>query len=825
MRELSVLFSACLNILRDGEMLTGDKALRNLAYLLNLRLLEPQFGTTINLDLCAYVPNTYCDDVADNEHARILHFARFSNLASAPADNLPHIMKSLWDDVLSTHPVTRHVFIRGKGFDIRRQSTYKALIDLINSFDFAAVEEDVLGEAYEDVIKNVMIGKDLGQFFTPPAVKQMMVDLINPQIHPDGTIETVFDPAMGTGGFLITCLRCLVKSARTQSIQIDWDFISSVGLGGREAEPDTYQLAVSNMLIASGHMFNVLEKGDSIRSPITNTYDIVLANPPFGISGLLYDDITHPLRDAYLPICTNSAVPLFVQAIIHMLNIGGRCAIVLPDGQDIYSANKTLIAVREYLVKTCDLREVIYLPAKTFTHTSIKTCVLYFYKRVAPQTVITTAIKYAAAQGVQKETGRAYAFAQQHQTIRTEFYNFNTITNKKMHLGTVGIAEMAEHNYSLKYEVYSIVAADPPIGEVVMRALGDICRVLPNSRRAASYGQDTGIYPFYTSSAICAKRCDECDYDYNPGDECLIIGTGGTANIKCGRQFSCSSDNVVLKPAADTVAKYIYYYLLLNIGALQRHFAGIGLQHITKAQILTVNVPIPHIDKQRIVVDYLDFVYERHINTCRASIAELRKLTEYCVNAHTHTHNMANGVIITHLRALCIEIVAGKFNSSDCMHTGQYPFYTGHAVNPAGYSDRFCFDYPQYLIIIKDGGAGDRIYGDRIGLGKVFKVGGKSAATPHQYAIVPTDVVSVGYLYHYMTVAKNKIMDLAQYFTSLGGIRKADLLEFPIPVPPADVQKRIVEYCDANDASIACIEQDVLRHNAMAQSAMRAILQ
>ena len=46
-------------------------------------------------------------------------------------------------------------------------------------------------------------------------------------------------------------------------------------------EPDTYQLAVSNMLISSGHMFENLDRGDSIRDPITRKFDNVLANPPF----------------------------------------------------------------------------------------------------------------------------------------------------------------------------------------------------------------------------------------------------------------------------------------------------------------------------------------------------------------------------------------------------------------------------------------------------------------------------------------------------------------------------------------------------------------
>ena len=56
-----------------------------------------------------------------------------------------------------------------------------------------------------------MTGKVLGQFFTQPLVKEFMVKLINPQIHPDGTIDTCADPTMGTGGFLITYLKNIFR--------------------------------------------------------------------------------------------------------------------------------------------------------------------------------------------------------------------------------------------------------------------------------------------------------------------------------------------------------------------------------------------------------------------------------------------------------------------------------------------------------------------------------------------------------------------------------------------------------------------------------------
>ena len=65
-----------------------------------------------------------------------------------------------------------------------------------------------------------------------------------------------------------------------------------------------------------------------------------------------------------------------------MLKINGKCAVVLPDGQDLFSKiNTTLVAIREYLMKTCDLKEIIYLPSGIFTYTSIKTCVFYFVKK------------------------------------------------------------------------------------------------------------------------------------------------------------------------------------------------------------------------------------------------------------------------------------------------------------------------------------------------------------------------------------------------------------------------------------------------------------
>ena len=473
--SLISVFKSCLNVLRDNEGLTGEKALRNLSYLLILKLLEPHFEGEIDIDGYEYDFSHIEDEMVERHKNKLLEIARFSNLSNEKEDNISVNMKYLWDDILSNHPTTKNIFLTGKGFDIQYKSTYKKLIDKLNSLDLSQTEYDVLGNAYEEVIQDIMTGKVLGQYFTQPLVKKMMVKLINPQIYPDGKIDTCGDPTMGTGGFLITYLQYILQQATAKNIKPDWNFIKTEGLYGKEIEPDTYQLAVSNMLISSGHMFEQLDRGDSIRVPITGKFDNILANPPFGIKGLKYDDFESPLKSEYVPIKTDNAVSLFIQSIIYMLKINGKCAVVLPDGQDLFSkTNTTLVAIREYLMKTCDLKEIIYLPSGIFTYTSIKTCVFYFVKKREGSDVLETKIKVSKTQ---KETGRDYKFSKTHQTTKVKFYDYNPYEDVKNLLVEVPIEKIVSNSYSLNYAEYMKDETEEEQYEdgVVVKTLGDVC--------------------------------------------------------------------------------------------------------------------------------------------------------------------------------------------------------------------------------------------------------------------------------------------------------------------------------------------------------------
>jgi len=594
--ELSTILKNCLNIMRN-EGLTGEKALRNLSYFLILKLLEPQFSNNV------IKINDYDYDFDNDEEKEILlKLIIFSNLNEEKENNIKTNLKVLWEKILSVHPITNKIFKPDKSFDIKQQANYKNIIKELSKIDLSNIDFDVLGNAYENVIKDIMTGKVLGQFFTPSPVKKLMIDLIDPKLSDDGDIESCCDPTMGTGGFLIEYIRTIQKQAKIKNIELNWENNINKKLYGKEIESDTYQLAVSNMLISSGYMFNKLEEGDSIRNPITKKFSNVLANPPFGIQGLKYDDITEN-RDEHFPIKTDNSVSLFIQTIINMLKINGKCAVVLPDGQDLFSkTNTTLVTIREYLMKTCDLKKIIYLPAGIFDYTSIKTCVFFFIKKKEGTDILKTDIKVSKTQ---KEVSRTYKFSKTHQTTSVKFCEYNQITTEQHLLVDVPIDKIANNSYSLNYAEYMKDETEEIEYDegVVVKTLGEVCKFLPKSKRQASYGEKKGRYPFYTSSQTCSKYCDEYDYE----EECLIIGTGGNANIKYSSKFSCSTDNFIIKINQGLNVKYIYYYLSINIEILQKGFVGVGLQHISKEYINNIKIPIPSLERQQEIVKYCEY--------------------------------------------------------------------------------------------------------------------------------------------------------------------------------------------------------------------------
>ena len=786
-------FKQCLDILRS-EGLTCDKALRNLSYILILKLIEPQFRTTIDIQNFPYVYSGKTPQSKEHNKAILMKIVYFSELVQEEQDNLALRLSVLWTDVLSQHPSTKDIFLKGKTFDMKRGSTFKRLIDAVNSIP--ETTSDILGDAYEDLINDIMTkGKGLGQFFTAPRIKKIMIKLVNPQLHPDGTIETCCDPTMGTGGFLISYLRDILAQSKSKQIKLDWDFIKSKGLYGKELEPDTYQLAMSNMLLSSGHLFEELYQGDSLQEPIDRKFDVILSNPPFGIKGLNYDEYTK-LKDVYMPIKTDNAVSLFLQAIVYMLKVGGRCAVVLPDGQDLFSKAKGYSIIREYLMKTCDLKEILYLPSGIFEYTSIKTCIFFFVKKCEGAEALTVVTKTSASKKVTKD----YTFDKKHHTKTVKFYDYNPYEEIKNLLVEVSIETIAAKAYSLNYAEYLEEEVEEYEEGVVVKTLGEVCKFLSKSKRPASYGEKEGSYPFFKSSRKVDCYVDVPDYE----EESLIIGDGGEPNINYGVKFSTSDHCYILQNMTDGIVnlKYIYYYLYNNLDMMSQYYTGVGIKNISKKSIEGIKIPIPSLERQKEFVDDLDFISETN-KASTSKIADLKRLNEFCLRQQKR---FGENEMKT-LGEISEFIKTGKNKPADNKTGTLYPYYGTGSIT--GYTDEYLYD-GTYILTARNGT-----------IGNCFLTQGRFFPSDHIFIIDIKDKCTMKYIYYILS--NNEQLDKMKTGIGIQNITKGILENFKIPLPSLERQQEIVDYCDKNHALIQQLEQEIERNQEMAKHFMSGL--
>jgi len=793
--QFKTLFKSILNILRDNEGITGEKALRNMAYLLVLKMIEPRIGVELDMDNYKYDFSHLDDELIDGQKNKLLEILRFSNLAKQHEDNLPILIKSLWSDILSVHPLTSKIFMKGGHFDIKHQSTYIKILPMLNAVILGS-DYDILGGAYEGVISELMTGKVLGQFFTPLKVKKIMMDLIKPKLFDDGTIETCCDPTMGTGGFLLSMIKNVSSQSKEKGIKLNWDNIKA-SLYGKEIEPDTYKLAMSNMLISTGHIFSELDNGDSIRETISRKFDVVLSNPPFGIKGLKYDEFTQGVKDI-LPIKSTNAVSLFIQLIIHILNIGGRCAVVLPDGQDLFSkSNTTLVAVREYLMKSCDLTEICYLPAGIFENTSIKTCIFYFVKK---------------RDNVLREvTKKKYTFAKTHQTKSVKFYDYNTEKNEKYLLIDVPIEKIIENSYSLNYSEYMEEEEEQYDEGVVVKTLGEVCDINYGTRIVKNK-IEPGEFPVYGSGRATFSTNTFNREGYN-----ILIGRFALS-LECVRIINkhifLNDSGLTVHPNTKSLLhKYLGYYLFHNQPIIYNCARGTAQKNLEMDDFKSIKIPIPSLAKQQEIVNYLDFIYEKTNKTSQSKIEELKTLNEYCLN----NQKLFGANEVKTLGEVCDMNIKGNTNSKDISNTGEFPFYKASVSNPSGTHNSYCFEDSEYILFIKSGGNSSNPLSLSHGIGKVYFVNGKSSGNTEVVQIKNNKQVLLKYLYYYLQNEQLNIQKLANYSTNLGHINMTKFKELTIPIPSLAKQKQIVDYCESNDKLILQLEREIEENKLIAQ--------
>lgn len=247
----------------------------------------------------------------------------------------------------------------------------RQVINKINGIDFnRQADRHQFNDLYEKILRDLQSAGNAGEFYTPRAVTQFIVDMVNPQLG-----ETVFDPACGTGGFLV----CTLEHLRTQVKNPKQEKILQRSIRGVEKKQLPHLLCVTNMLLHGVEVPSQILHDNTLTRPLRDystkdRVDVIVTNPPFG-------GTEEPGIEGNFPadVRTKETADLFLVLIKHLLKSGGRGAVVLPDGTLFGEGVKTRI--KEQFLSECNLHTIVRMPNGVFSpYTGIKTNLLFFTK-------------------------------------------------------------------------------------------------------------------------------------------------------------------------------------------------------------------------------------------------------------------------------------------------------------------------------------------------------------------------------------------------------------------------------------------------------------
>ena len=238
----------------------------------------------------------------------------------------------------------------------------RQVINKVNGIDFNASDDrHMFGDIYEKLLKDLQSAGNAGEFYTPRAVTQFIVEQVNPRLG-----ETLLDPACGTGGFLVCAIEHLRKQAKTEAHERKIQDC----FAGIEKKHLPHILCMTNLLLHGIDVPSNVRHDNTLARPLRDwgpkeRVDVIVTNPPFG--GMEEDGIESNFPADFR---TRETADLFLVLLMKILKPGGTLF-----GEGV----KTRI--KEALLTECNLHTIVRLPNGVFNpYTGIRTNLLFFTK-------------------------------------------------------------------------------------------------------------------------------------------------------------------------------------------------------------------------------------------------------------------------------------------------------------------------------------------------------------------------------------------------------------------------------------------------------------
>jgi restriction endonuclease S subunit len=524
------------------------------------------------------------------------------------------------------------------------------------------------GKIYEYFIgRDASAISELGAYFTDRHIVDYIYQKLDPSLNEDGTVSSMIDMFGGSGGFTTGYINYMNKKypdgikwetelRKVSHFDMNEDVIKSAGLEFfclTGVLPDMENLKYKNSFV----------------DDFTQKYKFPITNPPYGgdsnkktvaqekrekIKEYIKNELNNTMTDEGIRIarqkqlksieaqekqdknegnkskvcvssCSNDIQKFAkkysltgndkescsLMLLMDIVDIGGTAIGVLMEGVFF---NKKYKDIRKCLIENYNVREVISVDSDAFENTSTKTSIVIFDNTEDK----TREVKF-------------YDLVVE-KYVEDKFVDNNGVIIVSENKGDISrvrdnMVSVASREELLTNPICSLNAKDYNKKVIVcgegyeLVKIGDICEFKAKSKRNASYGKKEGKYNFYTSSDK-VQKCDDADYN----EECLIIGSGGIANIKIDNIFSCSADNFILHSKYN---KYLYSIIIGNMNILIDGFTGSLLKHLSKEYIKDIQIPIPKSEQK--IQEWVDKISKPY-DEKNSKQNKIKELEEYVKN-------------------------------------------------------------------------------------------------------------------------------------------------------------------------------------------------
>jgi type I restriction enzyme M protein len=327
------------------------------------------------------------------EPSMLANGARWADIKDLTGEALASCYTRLLETLSRQTGIIGTIFLKAQN-EIQDPAKLKRLVGLIDGETWLGLPVDVKGDIYEGLLaRNAEdVKSGAGQYFTPRALIEAMVEVIDPKPH-----QTIHDPACGTAGFLLAAWAHMKENPKARDKAV-YSALKNK-FSGIDIVPEVVRLAAMNLYLHGiTGVDSIVEAKDALLGAGGKTYDVILTNPPFGKKQsyriVRNDGEIDSEREDYdradFFVTTSNKQLNFLQHIMTVLAPTGQAAVVMPD--NVLFEGGAGETIRRRLLKNFDFHTLLRLPTGIFYKQGVKANVLFFDKKPPSEEIATKAL-------------------------------------------------------------------------------------------------------------------------------------------------------------------------------------------------------------------------------------------------------------------------------------------------------------------------------------------------------------------------------------------------------------------------------------------------